>query len=244
MRAPSSAETSASVRPTSGISPACSWAAMTSTDAPAAARASTSAASFTIRNGPTTSTARRNAAPGSCGSNSTRKRAHIWSPIATLRARTDEPGDDRRRILGLLPRTQVEDTRLRLDARRLEPRDDHRRVAVAWHHEHRQSFEWHRVVAGQVRQVMADRQEQHVDAEVGHRRTDSRQPVEVDRAHGASQSAAHDPRFAVSLRGNRGGHRVRSFGFDSAIAEHSVSPPSPSMHPSTRLPYMSYHDSG
>ncbi len=32
----------------------------------------------------------------------------------------DQPGDDRRRIFGLLPRTQVEDTRLRLDARRLE----------------------------------------------------------------------------------------------------------------------------
>ena len=30
---------------------------------------------------------------------------------------TDEPGDDRRRILGLPPRTQVEDTRLRLDTR-------------------------------------------------------------------------------------------------------------------------------
>ena len=81
-----SAETWASVRPTSGISPPWSWRATRSAAAPAARRASTSAASLTIRSGPTTSTARRNSVPVIRGSSSTRKRAHIWSPTAAVAA--------------------------------------------------------------------------------------------------------------------------------------------------------------
>ena len=60
--------------------------AMSSTACAAARNASTSAASFTIRNGPVTSVARRNAAPGSASCRARTKRAHVWSPIAAVRA--------------------------------------------------------------------------------------------------------------------------------------------------------------
>ncbi len=72
-----SAETWASVRPASGISPACSCAATRSAAAAAAASAAISVASFRIRSGPTTSTARRNVVADSRGSRSTRKRAQV-----------------------------------------------------------------------------------------------------------------------------------------------------------------------
>ena len=81
-----SAETSASVRPTSGMSPPCNCRATRSAAAPAARSAATSASSLTMRSGPTTSTARPNVAPGISGSSSTRNRAHIWSPTATVPA--------------------------------------------------------------------------------------------------------------------------------------------------------------
>ena len=68
-----------------------------------------------------------------------------------------------------LPRPQREHARLLDDPRRLEPRHDHRGVAVARHDEHRQALQRHRLVPGQVRQVVADRHQQHVDAQVGHR---------------------------------------------------------------------------
>ena len=65
---------------------AWSWRATRSAAAPAARSASISAASLTMRSGPTTSTARRNSVPVRCGSSSTRNRAHIWSPTATALA--------------------------------------------------------------------------------------------------------------------------------------------------------------
>ena len=64
-RAEMSVDTAASVRPTSGISPACSCAATRSAAAPAARRASISAASLTHRAaGRSTSTARRELGAG------------------------------------------------------------------------------------------------------------------------------------------------------------------------------------
>jgi len=50
------------------------------------------------------------------------------------------------------------------DLRRLEPRDDELRLTVARQHEHGQALEGHRLVAGQVGQVRADREEQGVHA--------------------------------------------------------------------------------
>ena len=57
------------------------------------------------------------------------------------------------------------------------------------HDEHRQPFQRHRVVAGEVGQVVADREEQHVDALLGHRFADAVESVEVDRLGHASQCA-------------------------------------------------------
>ena len=98
----------------------------------------------------------------------------------------DPPGsrrqlaDERRRVFGLAPREQVEHARLLDDAGCFEPRDDHRGVAVAGHDQHRQAFERHRRVAGQVGQVMSDREQQRVDVLLGHRRPDTGQAVEID----------------------------------------------------------------
>ncbi len=93
-----------------------------------------------------------------------------------------EIGDDRRRVLGLLPRAQREHARLIDDTGRLEPGDDHRRLAIAGHDEHRQPLERHRLVAGEVRQVVTDRQQQHVDALIGHRLAHPVEAVEVARS--------------------------------------------------------------
>ena len=182
-----SADTWASVRPTSGMSPAWSWRATRSAAAPAVRSASISAASFTIRSGPTMSTARRNSVPDMQRQQLDEEaRPHLVADRCRLR-RAGELGDDRRRVLGLVPRPQFEHAGLLDDPRRLQPGDDHRGVAVAWHDEHGQPLEWHRVVAGQVRQVVTDGQQQHVDAVVVHRRTDTVEAVEVDlRGHLAS----------------------------------------------------------
>ena len=59
---------------------------MRSTAAPAARKAAISAGSLRMRSGPRTSTERRQVTPGRRGSRSTRKRDHIWSPTATVRA--------------------------------------------------------------------------------------------------------------------------------------------------------------
>ncbi len=97
------------------------------------------------------------------------------------RGAADELGDDGRRVVGLLPRAQTERARLLDHARCLEPRDDHRGIAVAWHDEHGQPLQRHRLVAGEVGQVVADRQQQDVHALVGHGLADPVEPLEVDR---------------------------------------------------------------
>ena len=63
-----------------------------------------------------------------------------------------------------------------VDPRRLEPGHDEPGVAGARQHEHREPFERHRLVAGEVRQVGADRQQQHVDAELAHPLARTRDP--------------------------------------------------------------------
>ena len=81
-----SADTSASVRPTSGMSPACSCAATRSAAAPARRRASISASSLMARSGAVTSLALPNDAVGSADCRSTRNRAQVRSPIASRTA--------------------------------------------------------------------------------------------------------------------------------------------------------------
>ena len=178
-----SADTWASVRPTSGISPACSWRATRSAAAPAARRAAISAASLTIRSGPTTSTARRNSVPPQLRQQLDEEPGPHLVADGRRRRPGGELGDDRRRVLGLLPRPQREHARLLDDPRRLEPGDHHRRLAVPRDDEHRQPLQRHRLVAREVRQVAADRQQQDVDALVGHRLADPVEPVEVHDVH-------------------------------------------------------------
>ncbi len=162
-RAEMSAETSASVRPTSGISPACSWAATRSAAAPAAAQGGDLGGSLRMRSGPITSTAWRNVVAGMAASRSTRKRAHVWSPIAA----DDAPEASLATIAigssvsshGSSVNTPGCSTTRGASSRGTTMRG----VAVAGHHEHRQALERHRLVAGEVRQVVADRHQQHVD---------------------------------------------------------------------------------
>ena len=101
------------------------------------------------------------------------------------RRRTGELRHQRDGIVGLLPRDNLEHVGLRHDSRRFESRHDEVRISGPREHEHRQPLERHRLVAGEVRQVAAHRQQQHVDALVGHRLAHPVEAVEVD-AHGDS----------------------------------------------------------
>ena len=54
------------------------------------------------------------------------------------------------------------------DAGCFEPRQDERRVGVGRQHQHRQTFERHRRIAREPRQVGAQGQQQRVDAQLSH----------------------------------------------------------------------------
>jgi hypothetical protein len=90
-----------------------------------------------------------------------------------------QPGDDLDRIGRLRPRLDREHPWLLDDAGSLEPGDHQRRLAVTRHDEHRQALEHHRVVAGEVRQVVADGEQQHVDRLLGHPLADAIEAVEI-----------------------------------------------------------------
>ena len=85
-----SADTCASLRPTSGICPACNCAATRSAAAPAACSAAISAASLRMRSAFMTAVDRTYCVlfDGQCASSSTRKRAHIVSPTAATSGRS------------------------------------------------------------------------------------------------------------------------------------------------------------
>ena len=149
---------------------------------PAARSAAISAASFTARSGPVTSTARRNATSGSARLRSSTKRAHVWSPMAATWRRADaararprsRPGRRSR------PRAARSNTSGRSTTRGASSRGTTSdRVAVGRQHQHRQPLERHRLVAGEVRQVGADRQQQDVDAELAHARPRPSQAIGV-----------------------------------------------------------------
>ena len=89
----------------------------------------------------------------------------------------DQFADDRNRVVRLVPRAHPERVTLLDDARRLQPWDHQRRIAVTRHHEHRQALERHRFVPRQVWQIAADRHEQHVHPCVRHRPPRPLQPL-------------------------------------------------------------------
>ena len=151
-------------------------AAMASTATAAARRASISAASFTMRSGPVTSTTRRKRVvrkrrlqidhetrPGVIADRGSGRGAH-------------ESGDDRDRVLGLFPGADREHVGSLDDTRRFEARHHEHRVAVGRQDEHREPLERHRLVAGEVRQVRPRRQQQHVDAQFPHPGTGALDP--------------------------------------------------------------------
>ena len=196
----------ARVRPAKGAS---RMASRDVVDRPCAAArsASISAASFTMRSGPVTSVARRNATSGRARCRSSTKRAHVWSPIAAdVAARpTDEAGDDRRSDRRSRPRRALERVGLLDDPRRLERGHHEHRVAVGREHEHGQPLERHRLVAGEVRQVGAGGEQQHVDAELPHpRRAHARSaPRTSSRPHGSASATVLEATADAERRGQR-----------------------------------------
>ena len=173
-----SAETSASVRPTSGISPAWSWAATRSAAAAARRSASISAASFTARSGPTTSVPRRHAStpaarPGgrartgpTCGRRWRRSPPRPVSPATTA--------------MGSSVSSQVRsvNTSGRSTTRGASSRGTTRVASPSrGQDEHREALERHRLVPAQPRQVGPDRQQQHVDADLAHPSADPVDPI-------------------------------------------------------------------
>ena len=162
MRSASSRWTSASVRPPNGRSRIS--AATRSTARAAAPSCSISAASLRMRSGPVTSVAVRKRAPGSAPADRARtgpRSAPRSRPSRRPRRRgratrasgssVSSHGADREHV-GLLDHP-----------RRLEARHDQRGLAVAWHDEHRDPLQRHRLVPREVRQVGADREEQRVE---------------------------------------------------------------------------------
>ena len=107
-----------------------------------------------------------------------------------------QPPGDGGRILRLPPRQEREHAWLLDHPRRLEPRDDHRRVAVAGHDQHRQPLERHGRVPGEVRQVVADREQERVDALGGHRGAHAVESVEIH--GGVDGSGGHAAKSASS----------------------------------------------
>jgi hypothetical protein len=106
-------------------------------------------------------------------------RPHLIADGDALRARR-QPGDDGCRVLRLTPRQQVEGAGHLADPRCLECGDQHRGVAVAGHDQHGEALEGHRRVSGEIRQVVADRQQQGVDVPFRHRGADPSESIEVD----------------------------------------------------------------
>ena len=93
------------------------------------------------------------------------------------------PGETRNdldRILGLGPGVEREHPSLFGNTRCLKTRDDEDCVPIAGNHEHRQALERHGVIAGEVRQVEAEREQHHVDALCGHRLSRPVEPGAID----------------------------------------------------------------
>jgi hypothetical protein len=103
----------------------------------------------------------------------------------------DDAGDDRDRIVGLVPGEHLERLRSRHHARRLERGDHEHRVTLDREHEHGQTLERHRLVAGQVGQVGAGREQERVDAQVAHARSRAGHAFRIHRqTAGAGDAAA------------------------------------------------------
>ena len=79
---------------------------------------------------------------------------------------TDQIGDNADGIVCFAVGVQRKELLVDFYPRRFEPRDDQGRVGVGSKDEHRRALEGHRLVAGEPRQVRADREQQDVDLEL------------------------------------------------------------------------------
>ena len=160
-----SRETSASVRPTRGISPADELGRHPVGGGRRPAQGVDLAASLTARRGdgdarrrqPRSSRAGRPGGGGRTWPTCGRRPPAGWRPA------TDQVGHQGHRVLGLVPRPDAEEVGVGLDPRRLQPGHDERGVAVDGQHEHGEPLERHGLVAGEPRQVGAQREQQDVD---------------------------------------------------------------------------------
>ena len=90
----------------------------------------------------------------------------------------DHPRDEGDRVVGLVPGHDLEELRTPRATRGASSRGTTScDSARARQHQHRQAFERHRLVAGEVRQVGTDGEQQHVDAELDHAGPDARDAV-------------------------------------------------------------------
>ena len=152
----------------------------------------------------------RTRSPGARAGGRARSAAQVWSPIAARAGRADERAPPARSGRRSRPTARSRTGRAAPSTRGASRRGhDEPRVAVARQHEHREPFERHRLVAGEVRQVGADRQQQHVDAELVHPRPRARR----SRRRSAMSSRAPESRAGrrcssrSSSRGTRRGRR-------------------------------------
>ena len=195
MRSTSSRCTSSSVRPANGTRSRISAAIASTACAARAQRGDLVGVLHHADRADDVGRARRTSHDGSARWRSSTNRAHVWSPIATRARRApDEPATIAIGSSVSSHGTISNSSGCGDDARRLEPGHDERRVAVARQHEHREPLERHRLVAGEVRQVGADREQQHVDAELVHARPRTRDAV------GVRGTSRVDPGQAVDAR--------------------------------------------
>ena len=185
-RRPMSAETSRSVRPIRGMSPARSWAATRSAAADAASQGRDLVG---VLDGPQAAgdRRRRRQRAGQPACRASTKVAQVRSDTASRVRRTDQVGHDGHRVLVLAPGPEREDVGVVVDPGRLEAGHDQGGLAVGRQHQHGQPLERHGLVAGEPGQVGAQRQQQGVDARrrpwPGAPGLDALEPSASQRAH-------------------------------------------------------------
>ncbi len=106
-------------------------------------------------------------------------RPRVVADRGERRAAPDDARHDRNRVVGLVPRHELEQVGPQRHPWRFEPRHHQPGVAALRENEHREALERHRLVADEVRQVGPDRQQEHVDPELGHARPDARDSCRV-----------------------------------------------------------------
>ena len=176
-----SAETSASVRPTSGISPACSWAATRSAASAAVRSAATSAGSLAWRSG---ADHLGGAAEAGVAGQPVEQVDHVAGPRLVAHRDAAGAGDQRPATRSMGSSVSAQPRMVKASPRgttrgHLQVRDEQRGSAVAGQHQHREAGQVHRLVADEPGQVAADGGQHDVDTRLGHGLADPVEPTGV-----------------------------------------------------------------